>query len=71
MQSLRMLRASIWKSTHISGTSDILMETDKGGMVLQPDPGIYTDVYEIDFSSREGGMHTRYHTQTWKWVMAS
>ncbi|MHB8361302.1 MAG: type B DNA-directed DNA polymerase [Thermoplasmataceae archaeon] len=28
-----------------------LFNTDKGGFVLQPDSGIYHDIYEIDFSS--------------------
>ena len=28
-----------------------LFNTDRGGFVLQPDPGIYEDIYEIDFSS--------------------
>ena len=28
-----------------------LIRTDMGGMVLQPDPGLYMDVHEIDFSS--------------------
>jgi len=32
-------------------TIETLYETDKGGIVLQPEPGVYTDVYEIDFSS--------------------
>lgn len=41
--------------------SDILMETDKGGMVLQPEPGIYTDVYEIDFSSMYPSIMVNYN----------
>ena len=41
--------------------SDILMETDKGGMVLQPDPGIYMDVYEIDFSSMYPSIMVNYN----------
>ncbi len=28
-----------------------LIATDRGGLVLQPDPGLYRNVYEIDFSS--------------------
>ena len=32
-------------------TIGTLYETDRGGMVLQPEPGVYSDVYEIDFSS--------------------
>lgn len=41
--------------------ADILMETDKGGMVLQPDPGIYEDVYEIDFSSMYPSIMVNYN----------
>ena len=32
-------------------TIETLFTTDKGGFVLQPDPGIYENIYEIDFSS--------------------
>ena len=32
-------------------TIETLFATDKGGFVLQPDPGIYENIYEIDFSS--------------------
>ena len=28
-----------------------LIKTDMGGMVLQPEPGLYMDIHEIDFSS--------------------
>ncbi len=30
---------------------DQFIESDKGGLILQPNPGIYEGVYEIDFSS--------------------
>ncbi len=42
-------------------SSSTLMETDKGGMVLQPDPGTYTDVYEIDFSSMYPSIMVNYN----------
>lgn len=42
-------------------SSDTLMETDKGGMVLQPEPGVYTDVYEIDFSSMYPSIMVNYN----------
>ncbi len=28
-----------------------MLATDRGGLVLQPDPGLYEDVHEVDFSS--------------------
>jgi DNA polymerase elongation subunit (family B) len=30
---------------------DTFIEADRGGLILQPKPGVYWDVYEIDFSS--------------------
>lgn len=42
-------------------TARILMETDKGGMVLQPEPGTFTDVYEIDFSSMYPSIMVNYN----------
>lgn len=42
-------------------SSSTLMETDKGGMVLQPEPGTYTDVYEIDFSSMYPSIMVNYN----------
>lgn len=42
-------------------SSDTLMETDKGGMVLQPEPGTHTDVYEIDFSSMYPSIMVNYN----------
>lgn len=42
-------------------SSDVLMDTDKGGMVLQPEPGIYEDVYEIDFSSMYPSIMVNYN----------
>ena len=38
-----------------------LLMTDMGGMVLQPDPGIYEDVHEIDFSSMYPSITVRYN----------
>ncbi len=37
-----------------------LIENDRGGLVLQPRPGIYEDVYEIDFSSMYPSIIVRY-----------
>lgn len=52
----------LYKDDHEQPKSaDILMETDKGGMVLQPDPGIYEDVYEIDFSSMYPSIMVNYN----------
>ncbi|QRF75195.1 DNA polymerase [Thermoplasmatales archaeon] len=38
-----------------------LFERDKGGIVLQPDPGIYENVTEIDFSSMYPSIIVRYN----------
>ncbi len=35
--------------------------TDRGGIALQPEPGIYSDVYEIDFSSMYPSIIVRYN----------
>lgn len=35
--------------------------TDRGGITLQPDPGIYEDIYEIDFSSMYPSIIVRYN----------
>lgn len=52
----------LYKDDHESAKpADVLMETDKGGMVLQPDPGLYTDVYEIDFSSMYPSIMVNYN----------
>ncbi len=66
MEESHALRSQIliplYKDDHEQAKpSDILMETDKGGMVLQPDPGIYTDVYEIDFSSMYPSIMVNYN----------
>ena len=38
-----------------------LIMMDRGGLVLDPDPGIYEDVYEIDFSSMYPSIIVRYN----------
>ncbi len=38
-----------------------LLQMDRGGLVLQPDPGIYQDVTEIDFSSMYPSIIVRYN----------
>jgi DNA polymerase I len=38
-----------------------LISTDRGGLVLDPDPGLYDDVYEIDFSSMYPSIIVRYN----------
>ncbi len=38
-----------------------LFDRDKGGIVLQPEPGIYEDVTEIDFSSMYPSIIVRYN----------
>ena len=38
-----------------------LINTDSGGLVLQPEPGIYTDVHEVDFSSMYPSIMVRYN----------
>lgn len=35
--------------------------TDRGGIALQPEPGLYRDVYEIDFSSMYPSIIVRYN----------
>ena len=50
------------KSDHEEEKSiDELFRMDRGGMVLQPEPGIYHDVYEIDFSSMYPSIIVRYN----------
>ncbi len=52
----------LYKDDHENEKSlETLYETDKGGMVLQPDPGVYTDVYEIDFSSMYPSIMVNYN----------
>jgi DNA polymerase I len=38
-----------------------LISTDRGGLVLDPGPGLYDDVYEIDFSSMYPSIIVRYN----------
>ncbi|MCL4340895.1 MAG: type B DNA-directed DNA polymerase [Candidatus Thermoplasmatota archaeon] len=40
---------------------DDLVERDRGGLVLQPDPGLYCNVYEIDFSSMYPSIMVNYN----------
>ncbi|MDS0257680.1 type B DNA-directed DNA polymerase [Thermoplasmatales archaeon AK] len=52
----------LYKDDHEAQKSaSTLLRTDMGGMVFQPDPGIYTDVYEIDFSSMYPSIIVRYN----------
>ncbi|KAA8922238.1 type B DNA-directed DNA polymerase [Thermoplasma sp.] len=41
-------------------TKDEMMEKDRGGLIFQPIPGVYDDVYEIDFSSMYPSIIVRY-----------
>lgn len=50
------------KSDHEEEKSvEDLFTMDRGGTVLQPEPGIYQDVYEIDFSSMYPSIIVRYN----------
>ena len=40
---------------------ETLLSTDMGGLVLQPEPGIYSDVHEIDFSSMYPSIMVNYN----------
>ncbi len=40
---------------------ETLLSTDMGGLVLQPEPGVYRDVHEIDFSSMYPGIMVNYN----------
>jgi len=42
-------------------TPEELISTDRGGLVLDPEPGLYDDVYEIDFSSMYPSIIVRYN----------
>ncbi len=58
----RQILIPLYKDDHEQAKpSSTLMETDKGGMVLQPEPGLYTDVYEIDFSSMYPSIMVNYN----------
>ncbi|PYB68723.1 DNA polymerase I [Thermoplasma sp. Kam2015] len=37
-----------------------IMDKDRGGLIFQPLPGVYTDVYEIDFSSMYPSIIVKY-----------
>lgn len=52
----------LFKDDHENEKSaEELLTTDRGGLVLEPDPGIYEDVYEIDFSSMYPSIIVRYN----------
>lgn len=52
----------LYKNDHeTEKTLDELFTMDRGGIALQPDPGIYEDVYEIDFSSMYPSIIVRYN----------
>ncbi len=52
----------LYKNDHeAEKTISELVVMDRGGLVLQPDPGIYTDVHEIDFSSMYPSIIARYN----------
>lgn len=42
-------------------TMDELFQMDRGGIVLQPEPGIYENAFEIDFSSMYPSIIVRYN----------
>lgn len=42
-------------------TPEELVSTDRGGLVLDPEPGIYDNIYEIDFSSMYPSIIVRYN----------
>ncbi len=52
----------LYKSDH-EGEKTVgeLIQMDRGGLVLQPEPGIYEDVTEIDFSSMYPSIIVRYN----------
>lgn len=48
----RDIMIPLYKGDHEEIKSiDQFIESDKGGLILQPEPGVYEGVYEIDFSS--------------------
>ena len=52
----------LYKDDHESSKSvSELIERDRGGLVLQPDPGLYLNVYEIDFSSMYPSIMVNYN----------
>lgn len=52
----------LYKDDHENEKSvEELLSTDRGGLVLDPEPGIYEDVYEIDFSSMYPSIIVRYN----------
>lgn len=52
----------LYKDDHeVEKSVDELTLSDRGGIALQPDPGLYEDVYEIDFSSMYPSIIVRYN----------
>lgn len=52
----------LYKDDHeVEKTPEEIALTDRGGIALQPDPGLYEDVYEIDFSSMYPSIIVRYN----------
>lgn len=58
----RDILVPLYKDDHEgSKTMDTMISTDSGGLVLQPTPGIYWDIHEIDFSSMYPSIMVRYN----------
>lgn len=52
----------LYKDDHeVEKSIDEISLTDRGGIALQPDPGLYENVYEIDFSSMYPSIIVRYN----------
>ncbi|AKA48171.1 hypothetical protein IX51_02600 [uncultured archaeon] len=52
----------LYKDDHeLEKSVEELSLTDRGGIALQPEPGLYEDVYEIDFSSMYPSIIVRYN----------
>lgn len=52
----------LYKDDHeVEKSVEELSLSDRGGIALQPDPGLYEDVYEIDFSSMYPSIIVRYN----------
>ncbi len=58
----RNILIPLYKDDHENSRSVCeLLERDRGGLVLQPDPGLYLNVYEIDFSSMYPSIMVNYN----------
>ncbi len=52
----------LYKDDHeMEKSAEEISLTDRGGIALQPEPGLYSDVYEIDFSSMYPSIIVRYN----------